>query len=372
MANKRDYYEVLGVDRGAGENAVKSAYRKLALKYHPDRNPDSSEAEEKFKEAAEAYSVLSDAERRGRYDRFGHDGLAAAGGRGFDPRDFSDFADIFGDFFGFGDLFGGRQRRARPRRGADLQYDLEVDFEDAVFGLRTEIQFPRNEACGECRGAGAAAGSGPTSCSTCAGRGQVYYQQGFFSVGRTCSRCGGSGQVIEKACTSCGGQGQLRKQRKLKVNIPPGVDNETRLRLSGEGEAGALGGPPGDLYVVLRVREHPIFERVENDLHCEMPINVAQAALGAQITVPSLEGPAQLKIPPGVETGRQFRLRNRGVAHVQSGRRGDLVVHLKVAVPSKLTKEQRKFFESLLEVLPVDNTPTEKGIFDKVKDYFTN
>ena len=372
MANKRDFYEVLGVDRGAGEDVIKSAYRKLALKYHPDRNPDSSEAEEKFKEAAEAYSVLSDSDRRSRYDRFGHDGLAGVSGGGFDPRDFSDFADIFGDFFGFGDLFGGRQRRARPRRGTDLQYDLEVDFEDAVFGLSTEIQFPRNEACSECQGSGAAAGSGPRTCSTCSGRGQVYYQQGFSSVGRTCSACRGSGQVIEKPCSTCGGQGQLRKQRKLKVNIPPGVDSGTRLRLGGEGEAGSVGGPPGDLYVVLGVRDHPIFERVENDLHCEVPINVAQAALGAQISVPSLEGPSQLKIPPSVETGRQFRLRNRGVAHVQSGRRGDLVVHIKVVVPSKLTKEQRKYFESLLEVLPVDNSPTEKGIFDKVKDYFTN
>jgi molecular chaperone DnaJ len=313
---------------------------------------------------------LSDASKRSSYDRFGHQGVAGAG-TGFNPADFADFGDIFGDFFGFGDIFGGSQRRRQhAQRGADLQYDLEIDFEDSVFGLSTEIQFPRIDACSDCSGSGAAAGSTPVTCATCGGRGQVYYQQGFFSVGRTCPHCHGQGTMIEKPCATCGGSGQVRRQRKLKINIPPGVDTGTRLRLSAEGESGTRGGPAGDLYVLLRVREHPVFERQNDDLHCEVPINVAQASLGVEITVPSLEGDEKVKVPAGTQTGSQFRLRNKGVPHVQNGRRGDLVVHIKVAVPSKLNREQRKLFEQLLDVLPADNTPTEKGIFEKVKDYF--
>jgi len=373
---KRDYYEVLGVDRNASVEEVKSAYRKLALKYHPDRNPNNQEAEEKFKEAAEAYSVLSDSEKRSSYDRFGHQGVGAGAGAGagFDPSAFTDFADIFGDFFGFGDIFGqrGRGRRGRARQGADLQYDLEIDFEDAVFGLKTEIQFRRSETCETCRGSGAEPGSGPTTCGACGGRGQVYYQQGFFSVGRTCRSCGGTGQIIRNPCQKCGGTGQVLAQRKLQINIPPGVDTGSRLRLAGEGEAGVHGGPPGDLYVLLRVREHPVFEREDNNLHIQVPVNMAQAALGAEIEVPTIEGGHKLKIPAGVQSGSQFRLKNRGVPDVRTGRRGDLVVHIRVQTPTRLTKQQRKLFEELLDVLPVDNTPDEKGIFEKVKDYFVH
>jgi molecular chaperone DnaJ len=344
----------------------------MALKYHPDRNPNDTAAEEKFKQAAEAYSVLSDPDKRGRYDRFGHDGLAGSAGAGFDPSAFSDFADIFGDFFGFSDLFGGGQRGGtRPRRGSDLQYDLEIEFEDAVFGLNTQIQFPRTESCETCHGSGAAPGTSPTTCRTCGGRGQVLYQQGFFSVGRTCPTCRGTGRSIDTPCRTCSGVGQVRRQRKLQVNIPPGVDTGTRLRLSGEGEAGIFGGPAGDLYVLLRVKEHAVFERAHHDLHCEVPVNVAQAALGAELLVPTLEEPEKLKIPAGSQSGTQFRLRGKGVPHVNSSQRGDLVVHILVKVPEKLTKEQRALFEQLLPTLPENNEPTEKGLLDKVKDYFT-
>ena len=367
---KQDYYEQLGIPRNAGDQEIKSAYRKLAMKYHPDRNPGDAAAEEKFKGAAEAYSVLSDSDKRGRYDRFGHQGLAGGAGGGFNPADFSDFSDIFGDFFGFGDLFGGG-RRGRPRRGADLQYELDIDFEDAVFGMTTAIRFPRLESCKECEGGGAEKGSGPTVCSQCGGRGQVQFQQGFFSISRPCSTCRGAGRIIENPCTYCRGEGTVRTQRKLKVNVPPGVATGIRLRLNGEGEADPRGGTPGDLYVVLHVHEHPVFERSENDLHCQVPINAAQAALGAEIKVPTLEGEVALKIHAGAQSGAKFRIRHQGVADLRSGRRGDLLVHVKVLTPEKLTKSQRKLFEQLLEELPTDNTPMEKGVFEKVRDFFS-
>lgn len=367
---KRDYYEVLGVDKSAPPEAIKTAYRKLAMKHHPDRNPGDAGAEEKFKEAAEAYSVLGDAEKRQRYDRFGHSGVSGQQG-GFNPENFSDFADIFGDFFGFNDIFGGGGRR-RARRGADLQYELEVEFTDAVFGLETEIQFPRTESCEACHGSGAAAGSRPRTCPTCGGHGQVYYQQGFFSVGRTCGSCQGQGRVVDQPCHGCHGAGRVRRQRKLKVNIPAGVDSGTRLRLSGEGEAGPQGGAPGDLYVLLRVREHSIFHREQHDLHCEVPINVAQAALGAEITAPTLEGEERVKIDPGTQSGTRVKLRGKGVPRVNGGGRGDLIVHIHVVVPEKLTKEQRELFEGLLGVLPADHAPNEKkSMFDRVKELFT-
>ena len=364
---KQDYYELLGLGRKANDQEIKSAYRKMAMQYHPDRNPEDSGAEEKFKAAAEAYSVLSDPDKRSRYDRFGHQGLAGTGG--FNPADFSDFSDIFGDFFGFGDLFGGG-RRNRPSRGSDLQYDLEIDFEDAVFGIHTEIRFPRTESCGECGGSGAEKGSGPTVCSRCRGRGQVQFQQGFLSISRPCSTCRGAGRVIETPCPRCRGEGTVRKQRKLKVNVPPGVDTGTRLRLNGEGEALPGGGASGDLYVVMHVREHPVFERSENDLHCQVPINPAQAALGTEIDVPTLERTTALRIPAGAQTGAKFRIRHQGVADLHSGRRGDLVVHVRVAIPEKLTKPQRKLFEQLLVELPADNAPVEKGVLEKVRDFF--
>ena len=368
---KRDYYEVLGVGRDADDQQIKSAYRKLALQHHPDRNPDNQESEEKFKEAAEAYSVLSDPQKRAAYDRYGHQGLQSAAGGGFDPSSF-DLSDILGEFFGFGDMFGsgGARRRSRPQRGQDVRYDLEIRFEDAVFGMTAEIQVPRSELCDHCGGKGAEPGSGPTTCPACHGRGEVIYQQSFLSVRRTCGQCGGAGQVIRTPCRQCRGQGYQQVNRKLKVNLPAGVDNGTRLRLAHEGEPGANSGPPGDLYVVLKVREHAFFERHEYDLHCTIPVNMAQAALGATIEIPTLEQPETLKIPEGTQTGSQLRIRHKGVPHVNSHNRGDIVAHIDVKTPTKLTRDQKKLLEQLRETLPTDNQPAEKGIFEKVKDYF--
>lgn len=368
---KRDYYEVLGVGRDAGEQELKSAYRKLALQHHPDRNPDNREAEDKFKEAAEAYSVLSDPQKRAAYDRYGHAGLQGAAASGFDPGVFADFGDILGDFFGFGDLFGGgSRRRNRPVRGDDVRYDLELSFEDAIFGMTAEIQVPQMEQCGRCHGKGAEPGSGPITCPACHGRGEVIYQQSFLSIRRTCSSCGGAGQVIKNPCRDCRGEGYRPVQRKLKVNVPAGVDNGTRLRLQHEGQPGANGGPPGDLYVVLKVKEHPFFERQEQDLHCTVPLNVAQAALGCEIDVPAMDGSHRLKIAEGTQSGAEFRIRGKGVPFLNGPGRGDLYVHVQVQIPARLSKEQRKLFEQLGDVLPVQNKPVEKSLLDKVKSYF--
>jgi molecular chaperone DnaJ len=369
--NKRDYYEILGVTRNATEQELKSAYRKMALRYHPDRNPNNREAEESFKEASEAYAVLSDPQKRSAYDRFGHQGVSGAGAApGFDPSVFADFSDIFGDFFGFGDLFGfGGRSRTRPQRGEDVRYDLEISFEDAVRGLTAEILVPGVEVCSRCEGKGAEPGEMAT-CPACRGRGEVVYQQGFLSIRRTCTQCRGSGKIVRKPCSKCNGEGYLRVERRLKVNVPPGVDNGTRLRLSGEGNPGYNGGPQGDLYVVLRVEEHPIFHRVDDDLHCSIPISVAQAVLGAEIQIPTLDGAESIKVAEGTQPGAQLRLRNRGVPHLQGHGHGDLYIHFDVKIPARLSKEQRRLFQELAETLPAENQPDGKGLFEKVKDYF--
>jgi molecular chaperone DnaJ len=368
---KRDYYEVLGVAKDAGDTDIKAAYRKLALKHHPDRNPDDPEAEEKFKEASEAYSVLSDAQKRAAYDRFGFAGLQGGGQPGFNPETFADFGDILGDFFGFGDLFGGSgRRRSRAQRGEDVRYDLELSFEEAVFGMTAEIQVPRLERCDRCSGSGAEPGTSASTCPTCHGRGEVLYQQSFLSIRRTCGTCNGSGHVIRTPCSQCRGQGHRQVQRKLKLTVPAGVDETTRIRLASEGQPGANGGPPGDLYVFLKIREHAFFERQGQDLHCTIPLNFAQAALGTEIEVPTLEGSFPVKIPEGTQSGGQIRIRHRGVPVVNGGGRGDLYVHVEVRTPTRLTREQRKLMEQLRDTLPVDNAPAEKGLFEKVKNYF--
>ncbi len=370
--SKRDYYEVLGVVRDCDDQSLKGAYRKLALQFHPDRNPGDHGAEERFKEAAEAYSVLSDPQKRAAYDRFGHQGVAASN-QGFDGAGFPDLGDILSDVFGFSDIFGGGgrgQRRNRAQRGEDVRYDLEIGFEDSMRGLSVDIQVPRLEECVRCRGKGAEPEDGLVTCPTCRGRGEVIYQQAFLSVRRTCTQCGGRGQIVRRPCKECKGDGYLRRERKLKVNIPAGVDNGTQLRLTQEGQPGVNGGPMGDLYVVLKVAEHPIFERSEHDLHCTVPVNIAQAALGASVDILTFDGLQTVKIPEGAQPDARLRIKGLGVPHLSGNGRGDLYVHLDVRVPSKLTREQRKLFEQLGELLPVENEPQEKGIFDKVKDYF--
>ena len=316
--------------------------------------------------------MLSDAQKRAAYDRYGHAGLQGMpGAGGFNPDTFSDFSDIFGDLFNFGDFFGGgSRRRSRVQRGEDMRYDLEIAFEEAVFGINAEIQVPRMEPCDHCKGSGSEPGTGPSTCPTCHGRGEILYQQSFLSIRRTCSTCGGSGQIIRNPCSHCRGNGYRQVQRKLKVNIPAGVDNGTRLRLTGEGQPGPNGGPPGDLYVFLKVRDHAFFERQEKDLHCTIPVNIAQAALGAEIEIPTLEQPHKLRIPEGTQSGAQFRLRHKGVPALNGGGRGDLYVHIAVNTPGHLSREQRRLMEQLRETLPADNAPTEKGLFDKVRDYF--
>lgn len=368
MNNKRDYYEILGIAQEASEQEIKSAYRKMALKHHPDKNPNDKNAEENFKEAAEAYSVLSDPEKRARYDRYGHSGLQGGFG-GFDPNTFGDFGDILGEFFGFGDIFGGR-RRGGPERGADLRYDLKISFREAAFGLKTKIKIPRQDTCGACDGRGTPKGKNPSTCPTCRGAGQVRYQQGFFSISRTCSQCNGAGRIITEPCETCQGRGRVRKEKVLEIRIPAGVDNDARLRIQGEGEAGVQNGPSGDLYVVIHVEEHPFFQRQGNNIYCQVPIGIARAVLGSEITVPTLEGEEKLKIPEGTQSGSVFRLRNKGIVSLGERGRGDQFVTVNVAIPTKLTKEQRLVFESLAKVSKDDDLTQERNIFDKVKDIF--
>ena len=378
--SRADYYDVLGVSRGASESELKSAYRKLALQHHPDRNQGSKEAEEKFKEAAEAYAVLSDPQKRAAYDRFGHAGLGQ--GAGFDPSTFVGFEDILGglgDAFGFGDLFGGGRRRGGPQQGSHLRYDLEISFEEAARGAETTIQFPRAESCETCKGSGAAPGSAPTTCPSCQGRGQQRYQQGFFTVARTCGQCRGSGKVISKPCATCRGQGRLPKDRKLTVRIPAGIATGQRLRLQGEGEHGALGGPPGDLFVVIQVQDHPFFRRDGNDLYCEIPVNFPTLALGGEIRVPTVLGETEpLKVPDGTPTGSTFRLRGKGMPDVSGRGKGDLLVTVQARVPKKMTKDQRHLLEQLAKALPpdkfepraTDGEHDDRNLFERVKDIF--
>jgi len=377
--SKRDYYEVLGVSRTATDVEIKSAYRKLALKYHPDRNPGDHAAEEKFKESAEAYSVLADGDKRHLYDRYGHAGLGGAATGGFDPTVFTGFEDILGglgDIFGLGDVFGGGRRRGGVQRGADLRYDLEISFDEAAKGTETSVQIPRLESCETCSGSGAAPGSKATTCPQCQGRGQLRYQQGFFTVARTCGQCRGTGSVIAKPCTTCKGAGRVQKERKLTVRVPAGIATGQRLRLSGEGEAGGPGGPAGDLYVVIHVQEHPFFQRDGNDLYCEVPLNFPTLALGGEIRIPTLEGEEPFKVPEGTGSGQSFRLRGRGMPDVSGRGRGDLFVIVKVITPKKLSKEQKKLLEQLATSLPKEQfepTPVDhedKGLFDRVKDIF--
>lgn len=366
---KRDYYEILGLPRTASEQDIKSAYRRLAVKYHPDKNPGDKDAEESFKEAAEAYSILSDSQKRAQYDRFGHSAVGSS--VGFDPSVFSGFEDILGDFFGFGDLFGtGGRRRSAAQRGADLRYDLEISFQDAAFGLKTKIKVPRLESCEACGGTGAARGSGPSTCPTCQGMGQVRYQQGFFSISRTCHHCQGTGKVVKNPCKECRGEGRIQREQTMEIKIPAGVDNGSRLRVSGEGEAGVYGGPPGDLYVVIYVKEHEIFERQENNLYCVIPVSFPQVALGTEILIPTLEGQECLKIPEGTQSGSIFRLKGKGIPSLNGRGRGDLFVTVNVVTPSKLTREHKKLLEQLAAVSDIENKPLEKSLLNKVKDIF--
>jgi molecular chaperone DnaJ len=372
--SKADYYEVLGVSRECTEQELKSAYRKQALKYHPDRNPGDHTAEEKFKEASEAYQVLSDADKRAAYDRFGHAGLGA---QGFGAGPFGgavDLGDIFGDFFGEMFSMGGTGRggsRSRQQRGDDLRFDLAIDFEDAIFGKETEVKIRRLEVCAVCKGKGSTSGRGPSVCSQCSGHGQIRYQQGFFSVARTCGACGGMGSVITDPCTGCRGEGRAATDVKLNVKVPPGVEEGTRIRYAGEGDAGRMAGPKGDLYVILSIRPHDFFERHGHDLYCVIPISFPQATLGAEFDIPGIDGPVAIKIPEGTQSGKELRARGRGVPFLNDKGRGDLVVKVDVQIPRKLSRAQRELVAKLAETMAVDNKPASPGLMDKMKDLFS-
>jgi molecular chaperone DnaJ len=376
-AKPHDYYGVLGVARSASIEEIKASYRKSALKWHPDRNPENKEeAEIRFRECTEAYSVLSDSQKRQIYDTYGHEGLRNSGSQpDFNGSIFQDFHDIFGDFFGFEDLFGasgGRRSagRSRVQRGADLRYDMTLTFEEAANGVTTKIRVPRQEFCESCNGTGAKKGTGVVACQTCGGRGQLVYQQGFFTINRTCPACQGAGQIVKERCADCRGQGRVERERNIELRIPPGVDTGTRLRVQGEGEPGPNAGPAGDLYVVLDVKEHSFFERRGADLYCTIPLSIAQASLGTELQVPGLNGEERLKVPEGTQSGAVIRIKGKGLPDPHGGGRGDLYYHLRVLTPTKLTRDQKKLMEQLDASLKVDNKPAERNssIFDKVKD----
>jgi molecular chaperone DnaJ len=371
---KRDYYEILSVTRTATDQEIKSSYRKLAMQYHPDRNPGNSQAEEKFKECTEAYGVLMDTEKRARYDQYGHAGLGGNGFGGFDPSNFADFSDIFGDIFSdfFGvNVGGGGGRRNRAQRGGDARGDISLTFEEAAFGKKTEVKVRRYETCDQCHGSGSAGTKGPTTCPTCAGRGQVRYQQGLFSIARTCPSCQGMGRVISDPCTKCKGDSRVMRERTIDVSVPAGVEDGTRIRYQEQGDAGANGGPAGDLYVILKVKQHAFFEREGKDLHCSVPISFTQAALGAEIIVPTLDGGEhKLKVPEGTQSGTTFRVRGKGVPALQSSGKGDMYVHMRIQTPGKLSKRQRDLLVELGGTFEIENKPELRSLLEKVKDIF--
>jgi molecular chaperone DnaJ len=371
--SKRDYYEILNVGRTSSDQEIKTAYRKLAVQHHPDKNPDDPHAEEKFKEAAEAYSVLSNPEQRRRYDLFGHSGVSSSATSGaWGAPGFSGIEDILGDLFGFGDVFGAGarpgSRRSAAQRGADLRYDLEISLEEAATGMTANLRIPRLEKCEQCDGSGAKTGTQAEPCQTCNGAGQVRYQQGFFSVSRTCGSCRGSGQVIKSPCEGCRGAGRVEREKPMEVKIPAGVETGSRLRLQAEGESGVYGGPPGDLYVVIHVSEHEEFERQGNNLYSSVPISFAQAALGAEVNVQTLNGDQSLKVPAGTQTGTVFRVRGQGMPVLGGRGKGDLFIAVNVITPKTLTREQRRLLEQLAQVETKDLE--DKNIVDKVRDIF--
>lgn len=378
MAEKRDYYEILAVSREVSGEEVKRAYRKLAVKFHPDKNPDDPHAEEKFKELGEAYDVLMDPDKRAAYDRFGHaafsQGTAGRGGGFHDPFDI--FREVFGGAGGAGGIFetffgGGAQTDHEGRqRGSDLRYDMQITLEEAAFGVEKEIEIRKADSCEKCNGSGAEPGSRTVRCPGCGGRGQVISSRGFFQVSQTCPRCRGAGQIIEKPCRVCGGEGRVERQSRIKLNIPAGIDDGSRLRSSGNGEAGSRGGPPGDLYVVMHIKEHPVFQREDDNLFCEVPIPFTLAALGGEIAVPTLEGKANVKVPAGTQGGQVFKLRGKGILNVNGRGRGDLLARLLVEVPTRLGAEQRQKLEEFAGLCGEENTPLHKSFFDRAKEFF--
>ncbi len=369
--SKRDYYDVLGVDKGADNNDIKRAYRKLAMKFHPDRNPDDEKAAESFREVTEAYEVLSDADKRSRYDQYGHAGvddqMGGFGSGGFQgSHAYQDFGDLFGSMFG--DAFGGGGAAQANNQGSDLRYNLSITLEEAAVGKEVELEIPKHESCGTCSGSGARPGTNPVPCSTCGGHGQVQMQQGFFAVRRPCPSCNGSGKKIESPCVTCGGTGRKKVKKNLKVKIPAGVYDGAQVRVAGEGEAGTNGGASGDLFIVVRIKEHSIFERDGADLHCEMPITFPQATLGAEVDAPTLDGKVKIKIPAGTESGRVFRLRGHGVKDVRVRQQGDLYVRVQIAVPKKLTDKQKDLLKAFAQETGDEVYPERSSFLGKVKD----